>query len=317
MVRQYLSFRAKQGFRVLKEVGWGHLLILIPTILFVVVLGILHHVSTSQNLSTAVILLFSIVGTHWNRKDRFLLEQLKLPLFSFYLLDYILICSPILIALCYWQKWSNLLVFGVGVLIIALFKPSYYAINTKRKTQILGFKWIPLELFEWRSGLRKNLGYFFSLYFIGLALCFYPVAILIVLFLTALLITNFFQLFENKDLLLAVNKNRNILERKSWGSLKLFNLLMIPHYGLYLFFSHQYQHIAALIIVSIISQMLIVFSICMKYKNYRFDHHKIYNTVPLSIFVGCLTLPFLWPVPIIMLVRFWKEAQKNLIYHYA
>lgn len=315
-IQEYLFFRCKQLFRLTKDIGIGHLIILFP-ILVIAVLGVLHLVLTSQHAGIAFVILFLLVGNHWVREDRFFLEQLPLPLFCFFLLDYWLLCSPFLVSFIYWFKWPNLIVLSLGLLILAFIKPPYFKGTKKKKFATISLEWIPLEIFEWRCGLRKNPFSFIVLYVLGLGLSFYAITIPICLLLLALNITNFFQFFENKDLLLAINHDKKLLQKKASKSLLLFNSIMLPHYLLFIVFHDSYQHLGALLIISIIAQLIIVFAIVMKYKSYTFHDHKIYNSLPLAIFVGCLTVPFLWPIPILMIIRFWKKAQENLIYHYA
>jgi len=317
ITKKFLLLRLKQLFRVFKQdIGIGHLILLLP-ILIPCVLGILQVVSTAEDVSVSIFLLVTIGSIHWTRKDRFFLEQLPAPLFLFFFLDYTLLFSPILVCIVFWAKWSNLLTFIGGTLFISILKPSYAAVSNKRLLNLVHLKWIPLPLFEWRSGLRKNTFTFLFLYLVGLIFCYYPITIPVVLFLMAFGVTTFFHFFENKDILLAVNQHQKLLKIKVFGSLKLFNGLMLPFYILFIIFHHGYQYLGVLVIVCIISQLLIAFSICLKYKTYRFHHHRVYNSMPMAIFVGCLFVPFLWPIPIIMLIRFWKSAQQNLMHHYA
>lgn len=313
---QYLSFRAKQLFRVLKDIGIGHLIILAP-ILFVGVLGVLQLVLTSQNYTVPGFLIFSLIGNHWKRKDRFFLEQLSFPIFIIFYLDYWILCSPFMACFIFWAQWQNLITLIIGISILAFVKPPYHKGINKKTIHFLGLDRIPLELFEWRAGLRKNTWTFILLYLLGLGLSFYPVTAPIIVFLMALGVTTFFQFFEHKDLLLVVNHDKKLLQKKTIGSLKLFNLLMLPHYLLFIFFNPHLIHLGVLGVVTSIAQLIIIFSIAMKYKTYSFHEHKIYNTLPLSIFIGCWTIPFLWPIPILMIIRFWKKAKENLIYHYA
>jgi hypothetical protein len=313
---QYYSFRTKQFFRILKDIGIGHLVILTP-ILFIGILGGLQFIFTSQSFTVAGFLLFTLAGNHWNRKDRFFLEQLSLPISIIFFLDYLILSSPFIACFIFWAKWQNLIVLILGLCILAFIKPPYHKGANKKMTLLFPLEWIPLELFEWRTGLRQNISLLIPIYCIGLGLSIYPVTTPIFIFLMAWATSTFFQFFENKDLLLTVNHDKRLLEKKTVGSLKLFNLLMLPHYLLFVFFNPQPIYLGVLAIVTIIAQLIIIFSIAMKYKTYSFHEHKIYNSLPLAIFIGCWTLPFLWPIPILMLIHFWKKAKENLIYHYA
>lgn len=313
---QYLGFRAKQIFRILKDIGLGHLILLTP-ILFIAVLGLLQFILTSQPYSVAICLLIILAGSHWNRKDRFFLEQLSLPIFIVFCLDYWILCSPFMACFIFWAKWQNLLTLSIGLCLLAVIKPPYHKGVNKKRIHFFWLEWIPIELFEWRTGLRKSTWSFSLCYLLGLGLSFYPITTPIFVFLMACAATTFFQFFENKDLLLAVNHDKKLLQKKTIGSLKLFNIGLLPHYLLFIFFNPQPIYLGVLAIVTIIAQLILVFSIAMKYKTYSFHKHKVYNSLPLAFFVACWALPFLWPIPIFMLFHFWKKAKENLIYHYA
>jgi len=305
-------FRGRQCFRILKDVGWGNLILLSP-ILFVVVLGILQHLSTTDNFLASGVVLFLLGGLHFNRTDRFFLEQFVRNIRILFLLEYLLICLPWIVTDSYFSKWWDIGILLVGVLIISCIKPSY----KKQGKQLVywNFSWIPLEIFEWRCGFRRSLVGFLLGYLAGVLLAQYTVVIPLVVFGLGVGVSSFFQDFENKDLLLAVNQKQQLLRIKVRKSLLLFHLLLLPLYMLFLFFHYSYTWV--LIIVIGITSMLIVFAICVKYKNYRFGYSRLYSTLPLAIFVSCLVLPFLWPIPIIMLIRFWRDAQQNLMKHYA
>ena len=312
----YLGFRAKQIFRILKDIGLGHLIILTP-LFFIAILGVLQFILTSETFSVAACLLFTLAGHHWNRKDRFFLEQLSLPIFIIFCLDYWILCSPFVACFIFWDKWQNLLILGIGLSLLVLIKPSYHKGINKKTLHFFWLEWIPIELFEWRTGLRKNIGLFSLVYFLGLGLCFYPITTPIFVFLMAWVATTFFQFFENKDLLLAVNHDKKLLQKKTIGSLKIFNILLLPHYLLFIFFNPQPIYLGILALVSLVAQLILIFSISLKYKTYSFHEHKVYNSFPLVIFVACWPIPFLWPIPFFMLFHFWKKAKENLIYLYA
>lgn len=316
VISSYIFFRQKQLFRVLKDIGIGHLIILTP-ILILVVLGILHTILTHSDPLVPILVLVTLIGNHWTRKDRFFLEQLPCPLRLFYIIDYSLLCSPFFACFIYWGQWFNLLLLLAGLLLLSIIKPPYAKVSRQKALHFLPLNWIPLEIFEWRCGFRKNPLLFLVFYGSCLALAIYPITAPSCVFLMALGVTTFFQFFEHKDLLLVVNKDQKLLQKKASLSLKLFNVLMLPHYLLFLFLHQGYTYWGALFIVSIVAQLLIVFAISMKYKSYSFHGHKIYNSLPLAIFVACLTIPFLWPIPVLMLFNFWKKAQENLIHHYA
>ena len=312
-VTDILYFRLKQNYRALKDLGIGLLLLLSP-ILVMGILGLLHDIAYNPGSFLNALLPISILwGIHFTRKDAFFIRQTGVNFRLYICIEYLMLVLPFGLTYIYYTRWYCIALLGIGILLLLFIPPSFLP-KTNSK-QSLSFRWIPLEIFEWRAGLRKSGSTFLVLYILGLALSFYTITVPIVIASMGLLITSFFQLYENKDLLLSVNHNGRFLSTKVRKSLLLFNLLLLPHYLLYLLFSWEYWFV--LPIIAVIANMIIAFAICMKYRSYRFDQHKVGNGMPLGIFIACWCYPFLWPIPIIMLIIFWRQAQQNLIRHYA
>lgn len=307
-----LKFRLRQFWRIVKDVGWTNLILLSP-FLILLVLGTLEHLSTTTHVGSVVVISTSLGTMHWQRKDRWLLQQFSQTLFPVFLVEYLVLLAPIWVSLMIFGQWLQLGFLWLMILLIALYKPAVLSNNqTIRK---INFYWIPKSLFEWRTGLRRHLWWYVIGYLILLIWSYHIAVVPIGMVIFALAVVSFFNDLESRDLLLVVNYDQNLLTRKISQSLLVFHTLLLPLYGLFNYFHYQYWYVWA--VLFIINSLLIAFAICVKYKSYRFEHQKVHNNLAIGVFIGCWSIPFLWPVPLIMLVVYWRQAQRNLIHHYA
>lgn len=307
-----LKLRLRQLWRILKEVGWVNFILLSP-FLILLVLGTLEHLSTTTHLGGVVLIAMSLGGMHWQRKDRWFLQQFTKHIFTVFLVEYTVLLAPIWMSLLLFGQWLHVAFLCFTVLLVAGFKPPI--LSGKQLFKKRDLYWIPPILFEWRTGLRRYFWWYIIIYLSVLIGSCQVVVVPIGMVLFVLSVVSFFNDLENRDLLLAVNYDQNLLKRKVGQSLLLFHALLLPFYGAFIYFHYQYWYVW--VVLGTISSLLITFAICVKYKSYRFEYQKVHNNLAIGIFVGCWCIPFLWPVPIIMLVVYWRQAQRNLIHHYA
>ncbi len=307
-----LQLRLRQLWRVCKEVGWTNFILMSP-FLVIVVLGMLEHLSTTTNVGSMLLIVFTLGGMHWKRKDRILLEQISPVLFPIFVIEYLLLLLPVWGSLVVFGQWLQCSILWVMIVLISLWKPA--AIPTASAISRQNLYWIPRILFEWRTGLRTHFWKYSFSYLIAVIWSYQTIVVPIAVPIFALIVVSFFNDLENRDLLLAVNHDQRLLVKKVGQSLLLFHSLLLPLYGLFLYFHAQYWYV--LLVLGMISSLLIAFAICIKYKSYRFEYQKVHNNLAISIFTACWLYPFFWPIPIIMLIVYWRQAQRNLIHHYA
>lgn len=312
-IYQLSFFRLKQGFRILKDIGIVLLVLLLP-LLMILVLRVLELASTQNPFVVAGLIMISLLSMHFVRQDIGLLKLFKTPLPIIFFVEYTLILLPFTSTILFLGNWETPLYIHVGLLIVALLPTSLYKKTTKKNT-VFALEWIPLGLFEWRSGFRKYGGLIAFIYLLGFVLPLFKGTIFILVFLLVVTITSFFEHLEGKELVEILNDKNRLLQQKAWMMTRTFHLFLLPHYILFLIFHLQYWYLLLLLII--IAELILLFSLCYKYTSYRPDSQRIYMQIPLAFYAASMLIPFLQPLGIIMVVYFWRKAQRNLFMIYA
>lgn len=310
-----LKFRAQQAYRMLQSIGFGVLLVFIP-IAFLGVLLVLQFLYTTPAPWAGLLLIGSLIGLHYQRGDRFFLEQLLPHPWSVYGLEYSLLCSPFWFCFGYWGQWWNLVVGVLGILVLAIVPPPY-ASQKAGKTwgSLAPVDWIPLSLWEWRAGFRQQGWWWWLLYglgFIGINYTFIPPVLVVVLALSSCF---FYQAVAPKEIIQARNMQGHFLTQKIGESCLFFQALLLPHYGLFFYGQPSWQVLVGVLLLIIISSAWISFSICLQYSHYTYDTEQNSNAVPLAIFIGGSFIPFTWPLLPFLWIYYWRKAQQQLTYY--
>ncbi|MCP4439979.1 MAG: hypothetical protein GY810_13620 [Aureispira sp.] len=312
-VYQLSFFRAKQLFRVMKDLGVVLLLLMLP-LLTVLVLRVLELLSTQNPFLVAGLIVFSLLSMHFVRQDIGLLKLLKAPLPVLFFTEYSLALLPFSLTVVFLGNWWTPIYMHAGLLLVSLLPASLYK-KTTQKRSWLALEWIPLGLFEWRSGFRKYWGLIAFMYILGFILPHFMGTLFIVVFLLTMTFTSFFENLESKELIEILNDKNQLLTQKAWMMTRSFHLFLLPHYILFLIFHSQYWYL--LLLLMIVTQLILLFSLCYKYTSYRPDSQRIYMQIPLAFYAASMLIPFLQPLGIIMVIYFWRKAQRNLFMIYA
>jgi len=308
MLIYILKLNLKQIFRTFLEIG------IVRTIILFLMLtsfyGILiQKILDIENQWFIVIVLLSIIfSIHANRKDKYFLEKTTRFVKLIYIVQYLIIITPFLI--------SYLIVFKfifATICLISIVLISYLNINFSFKTNFkqINFNFLNSILFEWFTGLRKNWLVILILYILSFALCKYEIAILIPTILISLIISGFFCESESNLILQAFQLNSKLLiKHKIIKNIKLQQIIFLPQYILYLILFPK--HWFVVFIPIIFTTILLIFAILTKYSNYAPNRNLNVNIVHITLFVLCFAQPYLFPIPIIMLIRNYKKAINNL-----
>lgn len=312
-IYQLCFFRLKQVFRVLKDLGIVLLLLMLP-FLIILVLRSLELASTQNTFVVAGLATASLLSLHLVRQDTGLLKLLKVPLPILFFTEYSLILLPFTLTIVFLGNWWTPLYIHAGGLMVSLLPASLYK-KTIQKTSGPALEWIPLGLFEWRSGFRKYWEFIVFSYLLGFALPHFMATVFILVFMLAMTISSFFEHLEGKELVEILNNKNQLLQQKAWMMTRTFHLFFLPHYILFLIFHLQYWYLLLLLIL--IVELILLFSLCYKYTSYRPDSQRIYMQIPLAFYTAAMLIPFLQPLGILMVVYFWRKAQQNLFMIYA
>ncbi len=300
---------------MLKSIGFGVLLVFMP-LGFLGLLALLQFLWTLPMPWGGLLLCAAWTSVHYQRGDRFFLEQLTRRSIGIYGVEYLLGSAPILFFFGRWGQWWNVLIVLIGIFILALLQPPYRQQQTGQQWAAwFPVRWVPPFLWEWRSGLRQQGWWMVSLYmgaFLGSTYSAVAPALVLILAFT---VGSFYKYLPPKEILQANNKDRHFLVRKIRQSVLLFQGLLLPHYALFLFFQGSYQALLGALFLFLISSSWISFSCCLAYSSYTYRREKVRNVVPLAIFVGGSFIPFLWPLLPFFWIHYWRKAQQQLHYY--
>lgn len=300
---------------MLQSIGFGVLVVFIP-LGFLGMLVLLQFLWSTPAPWGALLLAAGLASLHYQRGDRFFLEQLTTRPIGIYGIEYLLTASFFLGFFAYWGQWWNVLIGLISILVLAMLPAPYAAQKTTAIwSTIAPVAWIPIFLWEWKAGFRQQGWWMFLLYGLSLFAGSYTAVIPVVVLLLALTVCHFYQAVAPKEIIQASNKTGNLLARKMRQSCLFFQGLLLPHYALFLLYQSSGQALLGILFLIIISSCWISFSICLQYSSYTYDTKYSYNVVPFAIFIGAGLVPFTWPLLPFFWLRYWRKAQQQLTYY--
>ncbi len=301
-----LKIRTLQALRMLKDVGWL-LLLLVAPLVFVFVLSGLETIA-DQNSELPLLLAAAVLfGIHFKRDDKAFLERLKMPSIIIYFAEYFYAVTPffLLVSLATGRVFYALCLYGIALLVALV---PVGLIKKKDRAGNWSLSAIPVNAFEWKSGLRKHWPSLLLMYFIPLFLSYFTASILVGMLLTTVTISAFYIEVEGKEIF--EETAHPFLWSKILSHSKLLHAFFIPHYVLFLMLHSSYWYL--LLYMSFVTQAILVFLIFFKYAQYHPRRIVIYNQTQLAIAAMCLVIPILWPAGIFFLVLYGRRAVNNL-----
>jgi hypothetical protein len=171
--------------------------------------------------------------------------------------------------------------------------------------------WLPVEAFEWRSGLRRIGPLLAAGYGAGLVFSGHPAAVPVAVFGLGLATTSFYLDCESRDVL-----HLFALRHPHFLAGKLRNQYLLCWGGcLPLVVLHAVRHPDALLLLgyavltSSVSQAL---AVVLKYARYAPGRNLSHNAYLLALVLPGLALPHVAAVPVVLAVAYYRKARKNL-----
>lgn len=308
LVLKILIFRLKQLWRLLKQVGFVRI-VLLAIILAGFLVFELPGLISGNGLLAVLIYPLIILPIHLLRKDQAFLRKLDLPKEVIFAGEYHFLILLYSLFLVYFQQWLAIFL-GHLLITIILFLPSA-KLEKKYQDNSPFIKWIPVNLFEWRSYLRQRKFFLlFGFAFIAL-LSSYAVAMSVAILILVASFSEAFTHLESKELIEAYPRNSNFLWSKSKDHSTFIHLLFLPFYALFLFFHLELWYI--LVLILIIIECSICFCLFYKYSWFGYSKSEIHNQIPFVIFFISTILFF--PIGIAFLYFYWKKAINALPDH--
>jgi hypothetical protein len=218
----------------------------------------------------------------------------------------LLLALPIAILVVIFQPFLTVLL-GLFLTFLIAFLP------TRRKKQgvssLLSFNFIPLALFEWRFGFRKDgMGIVFILvYILALIGMFWEGTILVFTLFASFFIIPLFDFCEPKEWLAS--------SFSIWNKVKTHVLvwiaLLLPHAIACWILHPDIWYFA--IIAWYFGAMLTTFCIVYKYMAWSPFRIQVNNSMAATIFVLMLLIIFTSPACIFAIIYYWRKAKNNMI----
>lgn len=301
IVFKILIFRLKQLWRLFKQVGFVRV-ILLAIIIASFLLFELPDLISANGLSAVLVYPLIILPIHLLRKDQGFLRKLDLPKETILAGEYHSLVLSYSFFLVYFQQWGAIFLGHLSITIILLFPSIKVQKRYQDNSRLI--KWIPVNLFEWRSYMRQRKFFLlFGFSFIVL-ISSYAIAMSIAILILAASFSEAFTHLESKELIEAYPRNSNFL----WSKLKdhsvFIHLLYLPFYVLFLLFNLELWYI--LILLLIIIECSVCFCLLYKYSWFGFTESAIHNQIPFAVFFISTILFF--PIGIGLLYFYWRKA---------
>ncbi len=307
MYLHFLLLRIKQGERFLLEIGTVRLIIVFGFLIYLSI-GFWDVLKNSSAANLSVFLVLSTLATvHFQRADQGFLVHFPIKPQILFVLEYLAIGLVFIATLSLKWYWLQALTLLLGIGVIA---------HIPIKKQVLNIKIIPLPFimtpaFEWKSGVRKSFLPLLLLYIVALSLLKTPFAMPLGVITLGLIVSGFYMESEPILMLETVgHAPKKILFHKVKIAAIHFLIFTAPFLALSLIFYAEwwflslYTFIAGLFIIS--------FAIVMKYALYEPNQPLQLNGFLVGFVTFSLVVPFLAPVPFVMLFVYGRKAIVNL-----
>jgi len=308
----FLKLNIKRIFRTLKVIGIIRVIILAFMFLLFYFVGFSSLLDNNKTYIISLLIVTSIFSIHINRKDKKFLKSILVNSYFVYITQYLLIILPFLVAMLISSQYIPVLLILFTIFIISLNNKNFeFKSGFQERFKIINFRILNSLNFEWYSGLRQNWFLVLVVYICSFALAKYELGIIIPIAINALIITSFYMESESELLLNGFMLSaKKYLVKKIVKAIVLFNLIYSPVYLLYVII--YYEHFFFIIFVIFAVSILLPFSILTKYSTYEPNQLLKGNIILIVIFCLCFTKPFLFPIPIFLIIRNYIKALNNL-----
>ncbi len=297
---QFIKFRVKQFFRILRSIGWINLLVITPMI-FIFILTIIENLQNKFSPYYVLIYAIVVMMTHAYRKDDNFLKKIGVSRFILYTLEYSLMCLPLSFIFCwigyYW-------IAAIGHLIIIFLSALFLKYNPKFSSSAKNWRlaFVPDTLFEWKSSIRVLNYKFIFIWLLGLAtsINIYAYFFFILFFIS--IISETFKSTEGKEFR-PVN-TKQLLKKLKYNTY-LMIILIIPHIIIFILSNITYWYI----IIGVVLYLFLYQIYCILYKYRIYSQYRdSSNQLPAAIFaIICPLLPISIPI---IIFSFFKAKNR-------
>ena len=244
---------------------------------------------------------------HIKRTDKTFFELYAKRATRIYQIEYAVMVSPFAAVFLAFGHWQT----SIGIILISLTVP-FIGIRSRSVTFNSKLQRIlPDSAIEWKSGVRKMFIPLLLLWSTGLLGSYFIPTVPIAILLIGMLVSGFYETMESLPILMAEELSPDrFLKNKIRMSLALFSLLNLPLIIAFSVFHPQQFYIA--IAAFVLFALLLIYAICLKYAFYLPEPGASGNQMLLAIGLMGIFIPFMLPIFLFFIVRFYFRARSNL-----
>ena len=310
ILKRFLQFRLKQGYRMVLDIGGINLVLLVP-LLFVFILSVLAFFFSQEGLLPVAVVVGLLLLVHLKRDDNDFLNLLRIPKPMLFFVEYFFYSIPILVTLGIFQHWEQLLYIMASIPIVAI--TPKITIQSKRFSWAMPNLGIPKILWEFRALWYQAPAYIILSIIIGVVASFWMIGYCLFILVFTFYLASAFQAIEGKEILESAHEDYRFLNKKVGLAMLIWGIITIPMHIIFIIQNIEYYFIP---IIGIVWMALsISFSIYLKYAHYHPSRTHFYNSLPLTLFTVGLLIPFLLPIAVVVWFRMKNKAANTLQYY--
>ena len=306
-----IKIRLYQAKYEVKTLGIFHVILLLVILIVFEMMLYIGLIKYSSLILFATLL--GVLALHVSREDRnFILLNFSNSEFLFFT-DYILLTFPVALPLLISDPWHYfMLISGIAIISLLDWKPNQLTYNLSFLSKI-----IPVSAFEALSGSRKNFTFIalLGLYLTALSLSWVRGLPLFILWSITIIITTFFGESEPLNILRKddFKGGREFIIKKCTTYIYPITLIYAPILIINSFF---HADLWVIILLFLLLQLLTVcFSILYKYATYYPSVYLSQNNIIIILVGLCNLIPYLIPIVLLLNIRYYPKAVKNLNYY--
>lgn len=248
------------------------------------------------------------MSIHLQRKDKAFLRNFYKNSYFIFLAEYIIIGLPLYIS----SIFNGFHYYGLALFVFSiLFSLVNTTISFKKLHIFKSLPFIPTSNIEWKSGFRRKAIYIIIAYAGCFLLSHIPFAIPVGIIIITLIICSFYTENEPEIMLQMYGYDTYmVLFKKIFQAIFMLILLISP---LAITFINLYQAETDLFIFSMaVCVFTLAFSIIFKYAVYEPATIVERNVIINGFVMFSFLIPYIAPLPIIMMIYYTGKASKNL-----
>lgn len=307
MVLEVIAIRVKQIFRILGEIGLFRAIFLVALVMFAMwaVMIKMEEVDMQSIIIGAFVI--SIASTHIQRNDSvFLKINTPFPAYIF-LVEYLILSSPLLVSLVIYHLWLEILFYLVFLVLVSFLSLS----KNQIQFHSVFHKFIPNENFEWKAGLRKYYFPFLIVWISGFLASYFIISVPLAMVILCIIIMSFYEKMESWQVLISEELSpKQFLWKKIKKHLLIFTVVMLPLLFSFFIFHADYYYVV--LIELFVFYILMIYTILLKYAFYQPDDSSKATQTFAAFGMISIFVPFFLAVILLLIIRFLFQAQKNL-----